>query len=291
LIQTDVDQIDTADSVLSQGSVLQSHFTQFSRICRTPMASGNQRPSGRPRRGIRITVWGMGDIMNDVLGNALQKLASAETIVPVHITPTQADGQVDSSDHETSCTWVTPKRIGLPTECVTTQYMPTFEHGATDPQAETETTEIAEPTDAASSRSLKVILLQNPLPLLQAYRRKVAAAVILLCMAVIWSEESASTTPHTFDEPTAEMTSVESLLADFATIDSQKMRDPAEPINPSSHSSPAIAGNSNEGAPAAVTGSGHFLIPNSTPGTTPGFTQDAGGSTGVRFTGRIQPLK
>jgi hypothetical protein len=238
--------------------------------------------------------------MNDVLGSALQKLASAEPHFPPPLSPSQAEDSVDCGENKSSSIVAGPGTDSLPTESVPT---------------EAEAPSLLKATDSSASQSLKAILLQNPLPFLLAHRRRVAAAVVLICMVAIWSEESTSITPQASEEPTADITSVESLLADFATLDARSMRDPAEPVNPSAHafqltipqasdasqpgseadssphSSSAMADYSNEGARSGFSVDGPFHIPNSASRTTPGSTQDSGSSTGVRFTGRIQPLK
>jgi len=201
------------------------------------------------------------------------------------------------------------------TELAMTEPAMTEERSGSEPDAKDEASFLVEFMKEGANRSMKAILARNPLPFLQAHRRQTAAAVILFCVAVIWAEEGTSIAPAPSAQTTADMTSVESLLSDFETVDSGAQREPAEPVNPLANGfqlavpqSPADLSAGSEASPASQSsaalavypdeesGSGFsagspFYIPNSTQPTTVDSIQESGSRNGVRFTGRIQPLK
>lgn len=166
---------------------------------------------------------------------------------------------------------------------------------------------VAECHPRAGWRNLPSILL--------AHRRQTAAAIVLCCMAVLWSDDGPSTVPDSTAESATDMTSVESLLEDFETVDSGALREPAEPVEQSvdkfqitipespgdpalgsggsapSPSSTAVAVYPDESAASGTSTGGSFTIPNTTIPKHAGSTQDSATRSGVRFTGRIQPLK
>ena len=151
--------------------------------------------------------------------------------------------------------------------------------------------------------------------ILMAHRRQTAAAIVFCCMAVLWSDDGPSTAPAPTAESATDMTSVESLLQDFETVDSQTLREPAEPVDssagtfpmsvPQSSGDPSVESRGFSPSPSSTTVAvypdevpasefstgGSFTIPNTTLPTSGGSTQESSPRSGVRFTGRIQPLK
>lgn len=168
--------------------------------------------------------------------------------------------------------------------------------------------------DAAAGGARMSPHWRNLPTVLMAHRRQTAAAVLLICMAAVWVEEQPSAVSDSTTDPETEVTSVESLLRDFETVDSGALREPAEPadqafgqfqmtvpslpdrmtaesngFSPSS-SSTAVAVYPDEEA-ASNSSTGSFTIPNTTPQTTTASAQDFARRHSIRFTGRIQPIK
>ena len=151
--------------------------------------------------------------------------------------------------------------------------------------------------------------------ILLAHRRQTAAAVVLICMASIWIGEGSKTTPAPSTTSVDELQDVEALLSDFDMVDSQSLREPAEPLNspgggfqftiPTSDvdhsaesqgssqlpSATSVARYPDDSNPSELTAEGSLTIPNTSRPSNFGSTHDPGRPTGVRFTGQIQPLK
>lgn len=267
-------------------------------------------------------------MMRDAFGDALQKIASAahKPSSPAHVS-SPPDAAPDASISESMASTrplVSPPAI-----------MVIEERGATNDASRVHSTvcEVLKPTInvatvehpaetiSAGSSGLSETPTQDPRPadesrspltFLLDHRRQTAAVVVLICIAVIWSDDGTSQTAlkssdgQTQSQSSAE-TDSESLLSEFDAIHIRPLREPAVPVEPSAadpfpFSMPADEAEASikVDSPAANVSHATNQIP---PAQSPATVRDSGpeqspispvsssASHSVRFTGQIEPLK
>ena len=250
--------------------------------------------------------------MTDVFGDALQKLASSESVDRAQDSKSLTQ-PVDPADEAAgSLTNMEP--------CSNADdAFSTCEVDWTAPEADCEPSPMessaAESPEKALPETMKALAWKKLIRIPMAHRRQSVAVVVLVCMAVLWRQDSASTIPAPTNESETDMTNVESLLRGFNMGDATRLRAPAEPVNQSvgdfdftiprsradlsaesrdastSSGSAAVAVYPDRLSDSGGSVGGSFRIPNATLQTASGSTQDSENTNGVRFTGRIQPLK
>lgn len=221
--------------------------------------------------------------MSDVLGNALQRLLLAE---PCEST-TKCDAPPTPLTEQTEC-------------CSAANTVPMLT--SKDPEAALETdvvTQFAGPEPARGNWKSTLI------PFVLSHRRQAAAVVVGLCMAWIWfAGNSSSSRVTTVESSDQQPMDIESLLSEFDAVPSERLREPAEPIEAADYEDVPLTIPQDGPAPAERSDAfSQFAAPSAAvaeypdepvrpSGTTPvsGSQRTPSAGKGVRFTGRIQPL-
>ena len=266
--------------------------------------------------------------MTNALGDALGKLSlrrhqtTAEKLSIIDIDADDAASGVAATQHALPNSSTEFTAVQLPVDTLVITVMTPTSCGISNAQLELQPSPMVESVEHISSPAMVPPVLmtarprRNPLEFALDHRRRAAAVVVLLCMALVWLDEGSDRqlTNGVPQSPQEKLDDAEGelMLSEFDGIEVKPMREPADPVNelpeefsltiPSTSmasqqslseqkaGSPASAypmgiPGSSERPAADVRGDGRQNVVPSTVGNA------SAGSPSVRFAGRIEPLR
>jgi hypothetical protein len=237
--------------------------------------------------------------MSDILSSALLRLSGA------------AAGSTLSAPGNTQAEPLDPQAKGpeasvaapsIPEPCVSAPLPPSGEVEIKEVDVTVVTTSTIPPAPQRTEMPTAPERFESGRIFLQAHSRKLAAAVVVACMLLIWIEGN-STSDKAAQSIASAVMDVESMLNEFEMVPSQPLQEPAEPVETVSNSNapliiPADAAQGSRSESASefsVQSAAIYPTDASEPVSSAPSNFEAQQTTSkarsVHFTGQIQPLK